>query len=352
MARLLWLLPALVACKNESEIHVITDVGEGDGISISGWVCDYDRNTWLEGALVYTHVFTPEGVLAMTVQATTDAEGLWVLPDLYENSDYTVYIQSGSTILDMFDVHIGTESVVLDEPDCGGGDLKVAVISGDYDEFTVVLDALGISSYDEVNGQTGEELVQFLSDAEHMAVYDVIFFDGGHLEEDIFYDTDGSDTAGETTLVKDTLRAYVEAGGLVVASDWAYDVVEQTWPQRIDFLGDDRVPDEAQKGEPATVTATVADADLVDHLGAGSMTVLYDLDVWPPIEAVDDKVTVHVTGDVSWRQGDSSASLSGVPLLVSFRSSAGAVIFNTWRNVANADGDPMKAVKYLVQSSL
>jgi hypothetical protein len=43
------------------------------------------------------------------------------------------------------------------------------------------------------------------------------------------------------------------------ASDWAYDVVEQIWPEAINFVGADEIPDSAQMGEYGMVTATVAD---------------------------------------------------------------------------------------------
>jgi len=69
-----------------------------------------------------------------------------------------------------------------------------------------------------VNGQYGDELLQFLT-SPTLSAFDVIFFAGGHLEEDLFYDTDGSDVDGNVDTVKDNLKAYVKAGGIIYASD-------------------------------------------------------------------------------------------------------------------------------------
>src|SRR5690625_3834539 len=40
----------------------------------------------------------------------------------------------------------------------------------------------------------------------------------------------------------DELQAFVEAGGVLYCTDWAYDYVEQTFPSKIDFYGSDDTP--------------------------------------------------------------------------------------------------------------
>ena len=68
MRALLTLSAALfvVGCKSDNTIRALADVPGGDGLNIEGRVCDYDRNTWLEGARVYTHMITSDGWLADT----------------------------------------------------------------------------------------------------------------------------------------------------------------------------------------------------------------------------------------------------------------------------------------------
>ena len=99
-----------------------------------------------------------------------------------------------------------------------------------------LLPRFGIGDFEIINGQTGADLLQFLGSAENMSVYDMVFFDGGHLEEDVIYDTDGSDSAGNVAQVHAALESYVSQGGTLYVTDWSYDVVERIWPDYIDFL--------------------------------------------------------------------------------------------------------------------
>src|SRR5690606_9258211 len=138
---------------------------------------------------------------------------------------------------------------LLPPPPCfGQTDLRVAIISGAYDDMEAVFEALGVEGYHLVDGQKGDEIVDFLSDVGNVAEYDVLFFDGGHREEDVIWGT-----APGVASVQATVRSFVEGGGTVYATDWAYDVVEQIWPDQIEFAGDDLVPDAAQMGETGEV---------------------------------------------------------------------------------------------------
>jgi hypothetical protein len=250
------LLPLVIGCTSDNSFHSVPDAaGSGDG-SITGRVCDPELRTWLEGAIVYTHLADTSGFIYDTRVTTSDGEGRWTLEDLGGPVDYEVYVVVDNLVVDSFLVHLEEGAdVVMDDPSCFEDlDLDVAVVSGDYDDFEGLLERIGVFEYDAVNGQTGEELIQFLASAENLSTYDVIFFNGGHLEEDVFYDVDGSDTEGTVQAVADSLTAYVKSGGMLYASDWSYDVVEGIWPDKIDFLGDDEVPDAAQKGETGTVT--------------------------------------------------------------------------------------------------
>ena len=58
------LLLAFAGCGTENEIHIRNDTIDGDMFSIYGRVCDFETESWLEGALVYTNVFTDSNVRA------------------------------------------------------------------------------------------------------------------------------------------------------------------------------------------------------------------------------------------------------------------------------------------------
>jgi hypothetical protein len=228
-----------------------------------------------------------------------------------------------------------------------GDDVRVAVISGDYDDFSTLLPELGIGDFEVINGQTGEDLIQFLSSTENLSVYDMVMFDGGHLEEDVIYDTDGSDTDGNVVAVHTALSAYVREGGSLFVTDWSYDVVEQIWPEMVDFVGDDTLPDDAQRGEPEVVDARVVHPGMSSNIGAETVTIDFDMAVWPPVVSTSDDVTVFVRGDVHSREGMNTSQHNSSPLLLEFGSGDGTVVYSTWRATANDGGDSFEAVRYM-----
>ena len=149
-------------------------------------------------------------------------------------------------------------------------------------------------------------------------------------------------------VIRSNIKAYVEAGGAIYASDWAYDVVEQTWPSAINFVGADEIPDSAQLGEYGIINAAVSDAALAEWLGSDYTQVEYDLPVWPPIEGVADTVSVHMTGSIDYREGISIYTVAASPLLVSFTVGDGKVAYSTFRVAKNADADIILTLQYMM----
>lgn len=351
--RPLLLLPLLaaVACDTDNTLSRVPDIyGHGDG-SIAGKVCNPETYQWLEGATVYTHIIDDSGELRDTRQATSDADGNWVLEDL-ANGTYTVYVQYGSTTLDMFDAVVknGTETDVPNAECSASADVEVAVVSGDFDDFDSVLEKVGIGGAHDVDGQTGDEMLQFLENPDEMAKYDAIFFAGGHLEEGIFYSTDGSDQA-TVDVVQQNLKDYVTDGGLLFASDWSYDVIEQTWPNAIDFLGG-KDPDSAQIGEPGLLACSVSSDSLSKALGQDTIKMNLDLDAWPVVDSVGDDAKVFLRTDATWRKGLETGTEKDSPMLVEFPFGDGKVIFTPWRMSANIEDNRLKVVRWLMDREL
>lgn len=345
----LMLTNLLLACSTEnnltSKVTIPDVVGPG---SVKGRVCDPTGRTWLADALAYVNVVDDNGVIYDTKKAFTDLDGFFEIDDLPGDREYTIYITWGPEILRQEDVFVGDgESVELEEPSCFDPlSLDVAVVKGDYDDFSKVLTDMGFVNYKEIDGTNETELVDFLSDTSNLNKYDIIFMDGGFVEDGVLYDTDDANTTPAT--VMSNLRSYVDAGGALYASDWAYDVVELGWPEKIDFVGADEIVDEAQKGDYELVDAAVSDAALAEYLGKQYIEIEYDLPVWPPMESVADTVSVHLTGTVPYSDGLSDYTLSAVPLLASFNSGDGKVVFSTFRVVRNGNGDMLKSLQYMM----
>ena len=338
---------SLMGC-NESSFFVKEDLeleGPKPG-SVEGRVCDPSGRTWLADAKVYTHLFSPSGHLYETRLVYTDRDGRWILEDLPPEYTYQVFVQYGDDIIETHEVYVGDEDVVyIEEPDCFDPlTLNVAVVKGDYDDFDLVLERMGFANYTIVDGLLASSAQDFFGDLEAMGQYDLIFVNGGFVEEGVIFSEDGSHE-----IYLQNIRDYVSAGGAIYASDWAYDVVELGWPERLDFAGDDTVIDDAQVGEYDLVTSNIVDASLASWLDSPTIDIEYDLPVWPPIESVDEAaVTTHLQGNVSYRIGTETYSLVDAPLLVSFTSGEGKVVFSTFRMAKNGTSEMMEILQYMM----
>lgn len=342
----------LLACQGpETTLTAINDNGDGSVDGILGRVCDPATSTWLEGAVAYTHLFR-DGELYDTRRAVSDADGYWNLTDLSPEKTYTVYIQYGSELIDQRDIYIPPAGgVALDEPACGGGTGRLAVVSGNYDDLGRVLEGLGYGGYEAVNGNNADELAALLSNPDNLIVYDAILFSGGHIEEDVLYDSDGSGHQAQVDAVVGSLQAYVAQGGVLIATDWSYDLIEAGWPEAVDWYGDDLMPDDAQRGEPGTVNAKVEDDDLASKTGLSTAEVKYDLPTFPVIEDVGPDTTVYLFGPVSYREGMETQQLAG-PMTIGFNDGDGEVIFFNWRFDANAKTQGWDVLRVMLDQRL
>lgn len=338
------LLAAVTGCAEPEYAVQHTPPAAGD-LTITGRVCDPVLGRWLPDALVYTHLYDDSDVVYDTRQATTDEDGFYTLDEILGGRDYELYVQKGQDILEQFVVSVAKDED-LDVPPvaCAGLDVDAAVISGAHDELDPVLDALGVTSVHVVDGQSANEIVDFLADPANLSEFEIVFFDGGHIEDGVIYGQ------GPTQQVLDTVRAYVDGGGTVFATDWAYDVVERAWPTRIDFAGDDTVPDAAQMGEMGAVDAEVVDPGLITALGMDRVQISYDLTLWPLIEGLDTTTRILLRGDAAFRNGFSVGSRPNTPLLVQFEQGAGQVIFSSYRQESNSGGDALGILQTLVEA--
>ncbi len=344
------LLLAALGCESDNELQATVPRTEVvNAGSITGRVCDPTGRTWLADALAYVNVTDDAGLIYQTEKAFTDLDGYFTIDGLPGNKDYTVFVTYGPSQLMAEPVHVGNgENVTLAEPSCFDPlELDVAVVNGHYDDFGRVLDDMGFVNHHPIDGTDQEVLTQFLSSPEELAKYDLIFFNGGIVEDGVIYDRTDRDNPVPATIMQN-IRDYVENGGSIYASDWSYDIVEIGWHDKIDFVGADDVPDDAQLGDYEQLQAAVTDASLSEYLAKQYIEVEFDLPVWPPIETVDRSVSVHLTGTVPYSDGFSDYTLSSVPLLVTFNAGEGKVAFSTFRVVRNGNEDILRTLQYVM----
>ncbi len=164
-----------------------------------------------------------------------------------------------------------------------------------------------------------------------------------------------------------SLRQFVQNGGSLYASDWAFVYVDAAFPGYIDFPSDPYI------GMAQSVTARITDPGLASYLDPASppstVDLNYNLGAWVIIDSVAADTKVHLrgsfdtyslsllSGDKTRRPGIESPQPSGLsaaawmadrPLLVSFRYGNGQVVYTTFHNEAQQGPVEQKLIRYLI----
>lgn len=231
---------------------------------------------------------------------------------------------------------------------------NIAVVLGDFDDLTTSLVALDIASepwdgfvvqatYDPADdrlhrGDMALQAEALLTDTEgdlDLDNYGSLFVSSGTRGLGTVQYNDA--TKPDDNIITNTeplqhVCDFGEQDRLLVATDWAYDLVEFCWPDAIEFVGDDAQPDAAQTGVAnAAVLANVNDDTLRADLG-DVVSIAYDYTAWAAIESVGKNTEVLLSGDISYQASatENPTTLTGVPLLVRFPTRAGTVLFSTF----------------------
>jgi len=306
---------------------------------------------------------------ALAAYATTGVDGTFTLRGVAEG-EQTVVVEKGlfrrSTTLRVTactDNPLDPSASRLPASPAEGLVPRIAVVTGDFDRMEDVLSELGLAAdtFDlhegssEALGRGGsEEGSALLADRTRLMGYDIVFVDCGALvAEPSFH-------AGLDAAMTGNLRAFVEDGGRLYVTDNAYDLVEQSYPQLVDFQeGGAGLTTSAEMGDAAqigdelrSVSAMVHDDTLREwlvHTGAvpasGSMTIRGFLSGWTVIDSVDEEhAKVWTSADVSWTPFDFGAPGSGVrPLTVTFEAGCGRTLFTSYHTVPEERGTALTA---------
>jgi hypothetical protein len=228
---------------------------------------------------------------------------------------------------------------------------SIAVVSGDFDNMEQSLDRLEVAyqlyegyiccaSYDSdidpslINLKSETLFTGTTETGTELGIHDALFVNSGTrgfgrwkyngIEED---DSLVSDPAVIANVVD-----FVGRGRTLVVSDWAYDLVEAGWPDKIDFYGEDLELDAAQAGNPGRITARVTDDSLGVELDSDTAGLEFNYTNWAVMESVGEGVTVYLRGDIEYRISETEGygTLEDVPLLVGWEVGNGEVIFSSF----------------------
>ncbi len=220
------------------------------------------------------------------------------------------------------------------QPDGGA---KYLVVNGIYDKIQNTLTRMNLPNVEILEGnpiELGDHWANAaFGDYEQMNEYDAIFVNCGVDQLDF---QDSIDPA-----VKANLRQYVQQGGSLYVSDWAYDLVEKVWPEKIDFYGDDSMADTAEFGAQGTYDATVISFDLQECLGDDNVTIDYSFRGSALVKQVVSDATIYLKADMGYEVNGGVSTLLDMPITVGFKDgpTSGNVVFTSFHLESNGDED-------------
>jgi hypothetical protein len=193
---------------------------------------------------------------------------------------------------------------------------RLAFVRGVFDHIeTIVSSGLG-NAIEEIS-------VNDLANPAITSRYRIIFLNCG-LDETM---------AGDAAVIAN-LRAFMQAGGMIYASDYASIYVKDLFPTY----------DYDQVGDEQEIQATVIDASLQAFLGKTSVTIVYDLDTWTDILALPTGATVLLRGTYA------SLGVQRVnqPIAFVVPHGSGRLVFTTFHNEVGVTQDQVAVLRHFI----
>jgi len=345
-------------------LTVTVDNSAPTGATVSGVVYAPNGTDPVSGALVYA--VDPGGGSAVSATGDppaedylafdySEADGSFALTEVPVGTQTFKVLKGAFTLEFEYEVVEGDnelpdETTTLPSTTADGGTVdQLVVVTGDFDRIENVLAKIGLG---EVDG-TGElvpgteeftlvdgnetlddgdyaNFLDFMDDPANYADARTIFLNCGNAHEaDFFADPD----------MANDLKAWVEGGGRLYASDRSYDFVEQLFPAAVDFYGGaDGLSDTAEEVDAAelgnamlAVDAEILDAALLAWLQALEVTNEDDtitiegwLDSWAAIEDLAAETLAWVEAPVMVESAASTRTVA-----VTFATGDGTVFFTS-----------------------
>jgi hypothetical protein len=198
------------------------------------------------------------------------------------------------------------------------GEDALAVTTKGWDDIGSILTGMG-KSFSQI---TDASLVTY----DNIKNYDSIFLNCN------------SSASRYSTDAASSIKKFVEEGGTIYASDYAYDYVKKAFPGYIMF------PNTPTIGSIQKVNAIITDLGMANYIGMNNIEINYDLSDWVVIDSVSPEVTTHVKGSYY----SSNGLKTDKPLLVSFPYGKGKVIYTTFHNEKQLTDEVTKILEYLV----
>ena len=130
------------------------------------------------------------------------------------------------------------------------------------------------------------------------------------------------------------LKAFLQNGGTIYASDWAADYVNKLFPGVTFEL----------TGDAQSTTATIVDASLQAFLGKSTVSIVYDLGSWANLLTTPANATVLLRANYT----AGGNQLTNRPIAFSLPQGAGRLVFTTFHNEVGATADQIAVLRHFI----
>jgi uncharacterized protein YjdB len=309
-------MTATVEGKTGSALLTVTAVSAGVG-TVTGTVTAADGTTPIGDALVEVEGTSAFGGSATAgrapISTRSAANGTYTLQNVPAGPQVIVATRGAFQARVNVTV-VGNQTVVAPKaPLTSTG--KLAYVRGVFDKIQNVVTSGG-NAIEEIEASD-------LANSAITSKYRMIFLNCG-LDET--FATDDATIAN--------LRAFMQAGGTIYASDYASVYVKGLFPTyNFDYAGD------AQ-----TIQATVTDASLEAFVAKPSVTITYDLDAWTDVIQLPTGATVLLRGSYV----ASSVQRDNQPIAFMIPQGSGRLVFTTFHNETGATQDQIAVLRHFI----
>ena len=322
-----------VATQNPGTVITMPNLPLG---GISGLICAGDPSDLLGGAVV--SVQTNPNDSSTLVRAVTASDGSFSLVDIPIGT-WTLSISKGSFSTSTTATVTAGSTFQLPAPICvSSSQVKIAVVSGNWDRIEAVLQAFQVQNIDVYDGLDGEDgpAATLLGSPETLAQYQILFIACG-----------ASLSLASNPANVANVAAFVEAGGSLYVSDMAYGFISSAWPDAVVFYTSNAADlTGAGYGYPVTNLQATVSADLGQELGTTNLSLNFAEAGWAIMAEAGPQTTVEVSGSpatCNWTTGCTTEgpSLQNIPLLVRFTAGQGKVTYTSF----HTEGQPTVELK-------
>lgn len=252
---------------------------------------------------------------------------------------------------------------------------KIAVSTGNVDHLDDILDALGITEYDCYEGKAtgasnscalvpGKKIVDVLTNqagTTPLSDYHMLFLSCAPNA----YSTFTANPNYPAATINQNLQAFVQGGGRLIATDTAYDYIEQAFPDGIEFAGPAGVPQPVaganvgcSSGANMVVNANVDDPDLaawLPNVGVAtspSVQLKGFLQPWTVIESLPMTTTQIVSAPITLDEVPpiNQCVAATRPLTGSFNvQNCGRVVYSSYHTLSSVNPQGLTAQEKILE---